>query len=294
MNTQKRSQSDTSKAITISIDWISTTNHVIPDNLSYSSYPLLHDWENWQTTNGANGYSVGAKHTVGVKAYFAPNRPDMGVHTIYSSTALRRIQEMNGDTGIDVLRYHVAQGHNIARLDIALDFIGCGLTVQNFQDVFTAGIVKTRLKTASTVQSLTHAGHTLYLGSRKKRKKLVRVYDKAAEQGIEGDWVRVEIQVMGKPATVASQTIVQSDDVKSAMLGVIKGVVDFETIPAWIQVFADEGIVKIGTQSSEKGDTRDWIMNQVVPAMVKEVRLESAFWTQFKLKLEHELGEKLS
>lgn len=264
--------------------------------MMYPMFPLLHDYENWYETKAKLGYTQAVKHVTGVTTMVNTDRADMGQHTIYSGKSLQRIEEMNGDNGIDVLKHHISNGHTLARIDIALDFINQGITVSDFEKAFTDGKCETRLKTASTVKSLTHAGHTFYIGSTKARKKLIRVYDKAAEQGIpNADWIRVELQLMGKPATKAGIELV-SGDPKAVLLGVLKSVVHFPTLKTWCDALADISKVKIGTQSSEKGDTRRWLEQQAIPALVKEIIMDEDYWITFSnevfARLSYEKNEK--
>lgn len=269
------------KAKVLSIDWISTTSKFKPLSKEYSSHPSLHDWENWNECNAKMGYTVGAKHTTGVTTFSNPNRVDMGQHTIYSGSSLKRVNEYNGTDSYDILEYHRQSLHSITRLDIAVDFFNYGLTVGDFEKCFLSGNAETKIKTATKVKSLTHAGHTLYIGSQKRKKKLVRVYDKAAEQGKKGDWIRVELQIMGKPATKASDVIVGSDSNGEGALSVLKGVIDFKSIDVWSDLMENMSKSEIGTVSGEQGDTRRWLIQQCVPALAREIVLDNIFWDEF-------------
>lgn len=267
--------------ILIRIDWISVTDKK-PSEFKGSSHPSLQD-ANWEECNGKNGYNIGQKHVTGVREYKNYSRNDMGCHIVYSSKALDRIKNMRNIGGTDVLLHHIKSGHNIARLDLAIDFVGYGLAVDDFVFAFNNGFVKTKLRKASVIQSLTGGGSTLYIGSMKKRKNLVRVYDKGAEQGISANWVRVELQVMGKKATSTGKTIAMSENIKETIIGLILGVIDFPTISAWKQLTEDTSEIKMSTIPKEQGDTERWIMKQVVPAMRRTIVLNADFWVQFQM-----------
>lgn len=281
--------SDTLKKVSLCIDWISTTSHSKHGSFVYASYPALHDWENWRDCTPKNGYKTGAMHTTGVSAHINNDRVDMGIHTIYSGSALRRIEQMDGTTGFDILKHHIEAGHNIARVDIALDFVNCGLSVSDFVDSWHEGNCVTRLRSANIVKSLDNEGYTLYIGSQKARKKLVRIYNKGAESGTDTDWVRVELQLMGKPATKLSLLWLEANEDSNFMLKGIKEVVDFPLINQWSQVFDGVTPVKIGSISTEKGDTRLWLLNQVIPPLAREIVLDGSFWVQFSYMAEKEV-----
>lgn len=271
--------------IQLTIDWISATSHVQTETKEYTAHPALHDWENWQEVAGANGYTVGGKHQSGAKVYVNYQRRDMGKHIIYSGKVLQRINKMYDVDSFEILKHHIDSGHNITRIDVAVDFVGYGVKVQDFQNAFMQGHVITRLRSASMIRSLTDNGHTFYLGSRKKRKKLVRVYDKASEQGIDGDWIRVELQLMGRPATELAMRAIRDKSITSVLIGAIIGVADFHTIPVWDLMKHDQLAIKLGSISNDKGNTQKWLLEQCLPALAKEIAIDVKFWAQFTLHL---------
>lgn len=276
--------------ILIRIDWISVTNKK-PMLTQASAHPSLLD-ANWQECAGKNGYNVGQKHITGVREYVNYNRSDMGRHTVYSSKSLDRIKEMKNISGTDVLIHHLNEGHSVARLDLAIDFIGYDSTVGHYVDAFKNNEVDTKLRTASIVRSLTNEGETLYLGSMKRRKNLIRVYNKGAEQGLDINWVRVELQIMGKKATSTGITISKSEDIKETIIGVIKGVADFKTVSAWNQLTNLTSSVRMSTMPKTQGDTEKWLMKQVIPALGRTIVLNIDFWIQFKFALDVEMEKE--
>lgn len=276
--------------ILIRIDWISVTDKK-PITPQPSAHPSLMD-KNWQECAGKNGYNVGQKHVTGVREYRNYSRVDMGRHTVYSSKALDRIKQMINISGTDVLIHHINEGHTVARLDLAIDFIGYATPVGQFVDAYLNGEVTTKLRTASVVKSLTNGGETLYLGSLKKRKNLIRVYNKGAEQGVDIDWIRVELQIMGKKATSTGKEICKSENIKETIIGIIKNIVDFKTVAIWKELTSLTQDVQMSSIPKSQGDTEAWLMNQVIPALGRTVVLNIEFWIQFKLNLSERIGQK--
>ncbi len=271
--------------ITTTIDWISATSHKEQSHLHHTAHPSLHDWENWANVNGINGYTIGAKHECGAKVYLNLERADMGKHIIYSGKTLSRIKKMYDIEKLDVLDHHISNGHNISRLDIALDFYGSTPTVQEFQDAYMNGFVQTKLRSATVIKDLTGNGHTFYLGSRKARKKLVRVYDKSAEQGWDFPCTRVEVQLMGKPATTAGIAITRAVDKSCIMIACMRDVADFESVYEWNKAMVEAGAVKLGTEYEGAGDTRRWLEETVKLCLAREAVLDWTWWVQYKLEL---------
>jgi DNA relaxase NicK len=277
-------------AIQITIDWISATSHETAHRYEYVAYPQLHDWENWKLCAGINGYTLGSSHVSGVKTFYNPQRKDMGKHIIYTGKVLQKLVNFYDIGKFDILRHHIDAGHNITRLDVAIDFIDTDLRVQSFQDAFTEGLAETRLKSASIVKSLSGAGHTLYIGSRKKRKNLVRVYDKQAEAGLDYRCIRVELQIMGKKATKAGIVITNEDNLKQTCLGVIKQVIHFPSIELWHDMMLDVNRVRLNGDIKTESNTRLWLLNQIPKNIAKEIQIDVDFWAQFKMQVDSACG----
>lgn len=269
--------------ILVRLDWISITDKM-PDENKVSAHPSLQG-NDWIECAGKNGYNVGEKHATGVRSYINYTRKDMGRHTVYSSKALDRIMETKNISGTDILIHHINEGHSIARLDLAIDFIGHDLLVADFEDAWQRGLVKTKLRKASIIKSLSGDGDTLYIGSMKKRKNLIRVYDKGAESGTNTNWIRVELQIMGKKATSTALAMSKSEDITTRILEIIKGVVDFPTIAVWNLLMKDQLQAQMASIPKNQGDTERWLMSQVVPALARTIILDFEFWVQFKMAI---------
>jgi len=276
----------------LSIDWISATDHSTGLTPKYTAHPVLHDWENWEAVNGANGYTSGAKHQSGAKVYQNLTRLDMGKHIIYSGKTLQRVNKMYNINSVEILRHHIESGHNIARLDIAIDFFGEGVTVADFQNSFLSGQAVTKLRSASVIKSLTSAGHTFYIGSKKKRKKLVRIYDKSAEQNWDFPCVRLEVQIMGKPATKVSLQSLKSDNMGKTLMGAIKDIIDFPMIMPFAHAMAYADDIQIGTVCDQLGDTKKWLQEAVRMCLIRQAVLDLNWWTQYKLDIDLQLERR--
>jgi len=277
--------------ITILIDWISTTNKK-RETLSNSTHTALLDGL-WVECKGKNGYTLGQKHATGVRVYKNNDRPDMGQHTVYSGKTLSKIESDYKMRPIELLQYHMSEGHTVARLDLAIDFKGYETDVQDFVDALNNGNAVTRLRSATVVNSLTGGGQTLYIGSMKKRKNLIRIYDKGAENGTGADWVRVELQIMGKKATSTARDISDCDDFEGTVLSVIKSIVNFPTVTVWKKLMSDQLEYSMKPVSKQIGDTEKWIMKQVLPALARTIVLDIDFWVQFKYSLQMEIAPEI-
>jgi DNA relaxase NicK len=141
----------------------------------------------------------------------------MGVHVILSGQAVRQLEtEFNfkGENGwLNWLGLMRSRGCRFARIDTALDDIGPDgvLNMVAIESAAKACHIVSPFHTARKLNSeefsLTHPdattdkGETLYFGKRKDSNMFVRIYDKAAEQLLEGvHHIRVEMEAKGKGA----------------------------------------------------------------------------------------------
>jgi len=263
------------------IDWISITSHKTYDYVGSASHPCINNFDDWEITTGKNGYNEGVKHKTGVSTYRNLKRMDMGKHTIYSGKALQNILLKYLVKPDDILSWHAGRGDNFARVDIAIDFIASDLTVQNFVDAYEKNEHVTTLKSASEIRTISGEGHTLYIGSTRKRKKLMRIYDKRSETKTIIPWIRAEIQIMGKPATRLVNMMIAGSSIESVMLGAIADVCDFPTIPLWSDAMKDKSNISIGASNDKLSNTREWLDKVVFNSILNEGINDKAWFDEY-------------
>lgn len=270
----------------IIIDWISCTAHDKGGVLHAATHPKLLNWDEWEQSSGVFGYTEGATHKTGLKVYQNQARPEMGKHMIYSGKTLQKLYDRYELNAVDILKYHSLRGDSITRLDLALDIKNESLRVQHFIDAYDNGDCVTKLKSASEIKEKTgERGHTFYIGSTKTRKKLVRIYDKRAETGTEIDWIRIELQIMGKPATKLGRDIIESKHMSDIILGAIKEIVDFPTIYQWFSIFDSAESVDIITATDKLGNTREWLDKTVFKSIQDEAKIDPGWFEEYVLSL---------
>jgi hypothetical protein len=256
--------------------------------------PEFRDYEQWSLSTGRNGYTEGAKHSSGIMVYRNPSRLDMGTHIVYSGKTLQKIQMEHGLSSFEVLKYHCGRHDNVARIDVALDIKNTDLTVQHFQDAYEQNKCITKLKTASVIKNIGSDGHTFYIGSTKKRKKLVRIYDKRAETNTAISWTRIEAQIMGKPATKLSNEISCALKIDEVILGALFDIVDFPTIEIWKDIIDGKTAVELGASNDKMSDTRKWLEKTVFKSLLAEGEKDKLWFDEFvtSLLVEHRRHQK--
>lgn len=249
------------KRIECGVDWLTI---VAKNNQSYRDCRLNNVAK--QSDRGMYGYDNVYHYPDGRIEAWATDRPDMGSMTIYNGTSLRNISSAVG--AMELIEKHVQRGHRSTRIDLFVDVHNHGWRVKDFADMVGEGRAVTFIKSALFIEQKLGDGDTLWLG--KGRPKQLRIYDKAAEQGIKGDWVRIEAQFRKQQANQAMYTLAQSQDKKSAIAAAIRGTVDFPKCQEWCEVFSS-GIMRFSDKKNVNSDRYNWIMNTVASAIVSEI-----------------------
>lgn len=256
------------------IDWISVTHKRTGKHLP-EMLPSTH-----QTTGGRNGYTTGKLYTSGVVEMINPERPDMGIHIVYSGKVLQSIADNYGVSRDDVLRHHTTTGGRISRVDFAVDIVDSGLQLSNLWEQLENGSACTNSGHSRT-QSGNDKGDTVYVGSRKSRKKLVRCYDKAKEQGdFVSDYIRVELETRQDVARNAAKMYQDNGYTGDTITGMIKKFVDFPDYKLWTEIFEAEPM-KIPVAPSGDGQTETWLLKQVAPALARVLIEDGDFMVRF-------------
>ena len=168
------------------IDFLSFT---LPTGHLPLAMRLLHQFDLQPQDHGRYGYQF-AYTAVGCTLLFTPDRPD--VHVQLTGRGCDNFDCMN-----------LPANAKITRLDLAFDSFDGNYTVEDIWGCLL------RTETAGTARSITGyvgfagktSGRTIYIGSPQSNTRL-RIYDKAAEQGIlleqradYKDWTRFELQL---------------------------------------------------------------------------------------------------
>jgi len=136
------------------------------------------------------------------------DRPEQKVLWTFTGEDLAELTRL----GVDhqhFIRWVLSIKHvNITRLDFAINIYGT-CDPMEIVSAFDSGLCKTHAQTRSVVESKTGAqrrGLTVYIGSRQST-RLIRVYDKSAQQGTNEPWVRIEIEVKSPLANTIARAM---------------------------------------------------------------------------------------
>lgn len=157
--------------------------------------------------------------------------------------------------------------NKVTRVDYCLDIFG-----QSFEPSGCVRHIKNRdiithAQSAIINKDWMKGGFTQYVGT-KSSETYTRIYDKAAEQKIEGRWSRVETVYQGDRAEASLQAYLQHKSTRP----LIRAHVEFPKWKAWKRVMVgDKAKLTVATRRS---NTRHWLLEQVAPAIAKELLLD--------------------
>jgi len=217
----------------------------------------------------SKGYNNALQNKQGCKVSWHNRREDMGVHVQYSGNCLNQYRA-SGATSKMIAEHHLASRDRCTRIDLALDVRNEKLVIGKLARIVKFGNAKIKFKSYSHILSQDN-GETLYLGSRQSE-QYIRIYNKAAQQEIEGDWIRIELELKGSRAhEVGAQIAMKSeDDMGETTRGLIKHLADFDEA-VWQRVVGDMAVSIAKAQVNEP-DTKGWLLGSVAPAMGRYIR----------------------
>lgn len=248
------------------IDWMHINEPYRPYSL-LGAHVYIHPTKgHYSTGSPRNGYTEALANQAGAVVMRNRNRPDMGIHIGYSGSTLNTYRDA-GVSSLDILRWHIARGAAVSRIDLAIDVRDASLEPDNLYHMLQTKQATTTAKTWNLISG-SDGGSTCYIGSRQSE-TFVRIYDKAAQLGVSGQWTRIELELKASKARFAAFTMANEPDEKAFKWaqGWLQGFVSFPH-PVWREVMAAEAIPLARANKPEK-DTRKWLMDTVAPAMAR-------------------------
>lgn len=235
------------------VDWIEGTfKRGVPVTL-----PVILS-KNFVEAKAFHGYTVGTLYEDQRTLMSNPSRPEMGVHLTWNGEACG-LCPMNP---IDLIKSLVNAKFTFTRIDLAIDFINCNLRPEQATEEIKNGNCKTRAKLFPFWADASNAGYTQYIG-KKASESYIRIYDKAAEMGIEQDHARVELVVRHSKAQAAANAIVRDNDFR----GMVLSIADFPEWSEWNSAFQ---VSEVKLPSERKPtNTEKWLIEAVAPALAR-------------------------
>lgn len=214
-------------------------------------------------TRPLNGYAVGTVYADGRRLDTHPGRTEMGSHMTWNGTACDNCPM----ECVDLIAYLQAANFSFTRIDLAIDAIGFNLKPRHATRELKYGRCKTRAKASDRRDDPRQVGYTQYIG-KMSSEICLKLYDKAAEMGVDEDWTRIELTVRHNRANKAAREIVRGTDFRSLVVAYA----DFPVWREWQRVMASTP-VKLPSQRTET-NTERWLMEQCAPSLARVILLD--------------------
>jgi len=253
-----------------SVDWISAT---IKQNERAKEFNFLAAFDMISKRSPAkplHGYDSAYRWQFGALMLWHSIKPEMGVHFILSGQALRALHENQFDAMFLLTRF-VACSAKLTMIHLALDIMDSTLKPVDIYRQFMDRNFTGRAQNASVIEN-SFGGQTCYVGSWNSE-RFFRLYDKAAEQGIENmNWKRLELVLKGEYAQAFTYKFAAEHSIERALelfRGAIGAMAEFNNAD-WIEALRGEK-TSLALPKYKERKTREWLLTQVVPAMARYV-----------------------
>jgi len=248
--------------------------------------PIISDqfWPNFMPASAKEirplpNYTHGLQFGNGAKVFWHTTRMEMGRHVIFSGSCCDTL----GENLKECLSYAIAKDLKVTRIDLATDIKNTNLSIQHGINLVMRGEVKTHAQKAPIIRDGMGSGLTLQIGV-KGSAQFVRIYDKAAEMGTDGTWIRIETSYGKRKAQKATQTYLEGTSVRA----MVKGYVQFPLWRKWNYLLAGSATKVIYEKTMT--NTRKWLYESVAKTIAREMLFDDGddFWQNMQQRVKWE------
>jgi len=216
--------------------------------------------QHWKKISPLRNYTHGEENKQGVKRFWNTTNATQGHYVICSGGVCTSL-------GFPVEQYliHLAGSNAKAtRIDFCLDVMNSAFNPKAAVSHLRARDVVTHARSIPKQSDDWKGGFTQYVGT-KTSETYTRIYDKAAEQKLSGNWTRIETVYQGERAEPALHAYLAHKSTRRLILAHV----DFPKWKAWRRVMrADKAKFNYPTRISS---TRKWLLTQVSLSLAKEL-----------------------
>ncbi len=235
------------------------------------------------------GYKRTLKHTQSGAYYcYQPHTSTMGNLVQFSGSPITALMEASARGSIQSLVQAGFSKWKATRIDVAIDHFEATCLPEEFNTRLAAGEGKTRIRSWERKKFVVGSGIDCTYGGGLDSEKSIKIYDKAAEQGVEGVWTRYEMTFMGKRAEEVWNKV-QSLPNEEALLelakGLLKSMIDFPDWLEWQEAFGLLSKHEWTEIPRTESDKWRWLMKQVAPTF-REAFEKEGDWKMLEAFLE--------
>lgn len=254
-----------------SIDWLSGTfkgglTDLEVRKATSFGFPL----KTWSQSQPRFGYSMAFTHPFGHYVMSNFSRAEMGVHLAFGGRALRSLSE-GGIEAVSLLDWMLKEGGKVTRLDLAIDVFDTPIDPIALAQSERVKEAPGSARKWSFVKG-DDGGCTAYIGSRKSE-RFLRIYDKAAEQKLEGkNWTRFELELKSDAARAAALQMGYLTDKERGLYiqGLIKAMFN-PNDPIFQEIMTSDPVI-LKTVKDTEDNTLDWLLNTVAKTIAKTMQ----------------------
>jgi len=268
---------------TLILDWLSGTFVNLEQTDALAIVELLFG-ELTPVDGGWGGYEHQAIILGKGWVRWSDERPQLGVHVALGAEALAHVALLGGLDEQGCVREWLGKllglGFRPSRADFALDDRAGLLQMERIREHIASGNLSTRFRQINAFENLRGSkGSTVYFGSGKSS-TVCRIYDKAAEQDVEGHWMRCEFQFRHKNAVRVCEKVVE--DGEACLFGLFRGYLDFKegttgdrnvtrqkSASWWIDFLGDAVKCALGLPRVKRtiAEIKHWVFKQIAPTL---------------------------
>ena len=258
----------------IIIDWIAftTTDDFELNNL------IDFEFEYQDMERGMLGYkSMAIEQTTKIKNLRDGN-VGMGQHFIISGQSCRILEHFKINLLDFIIELIADSTISVTRLDIAMDIFKDKKLLELIIDSYNLNNYSSKAKSSNILISKSENGRTgttINFGSRQSA-VLIRIYDKGAEQDLEVDWIRFEIECKDKKYNRKIINNIRDDGIAETFKGLMNNYIRFleyrdtnisrsPSATWWSKIINSINKIKLYESPSARSisEVKEWLLSQV-------------------------------
>jgi len=252
--------------VTTTIDWISYTAQDLPEGIPYLFPDFVRDLTR-TPSSPKFGYARAYTLEFGIVVMCEGTSERMGAHYIYSGSTLQRLLA-SGIEPTDVIKWHNERGHKPTRIDLAIDVYDEPNLMRDIHLAIDADQYEGSVKKISTTKSLVGTGETIYFGARTSP-LFMRIYDKGAEQHVDKQWTRIEVECKDAKARTVEHLVLHSNQTPIYQTAATLAKTMFNCNWVSYQAALNAPNVTIGKPQANESDTEKWLMESVARTLAR-------------------------
>lgn len=234
-------------------------------------------------------YNIAKKYHDGTIAQWHTHKPELKTNVVMSGATLDKIRNI-GISDSDIIRHVKTLNRvNFKRIDLAVTVDVTGMekpfTPEYAWKLYQDGKCETRLTADKPIVDIDKRVETLYIGSRKTRNRILRIYDKGIDLGqAANELIRIELETRRAANGIADEVLQGRN-----YAGIIRRVVDFND-EVWEGIMESPPLPRLrNDENSRDGNMENrltWLLESVAPAMARIASeqsggFENEFWDGF-------------